>query len=325
MKDSTTTHIKTITNTYTKTFTSSLSSHSSTVIGQRIDPVDIDNDPAGTLYLYGMLIYFNSRPTKPFMSDSSVKPDAPGYKYYKALAYKGIPNVRYVLYNAGDKNILPNSCDILKEAYDEAAASDYLDHPEHYYTDDWDADYAIDTWCEREHIRQQLVWHWSDYDQEVAVSLMEKHVTHTVVDDIVQNTTYTINTVDADELPTYQRVDMDSKLALLGNKSVHLVVSLDSETIASNSSNSEWESETTTTVLPDDEYVCSGIKENAVDAEDTIAYKQSTDNVHKDVTTITNNIIYNILTFTEIDILFIIIIILLVCLSFSIYNLLINI
>lgn len=324
MGDSTTTHIKTITNTYTKTFTSS-SLSSSTIIGQRIDPVDIDNDPPGTLYLYGMLINFNSRPTKPFMSDRSVKPGESGYEYYKALAYKGIPNVRYVLYNAGEKNILPSSCDVLKEAYDEAAASDYLDHPEHYYTDDWNADYAIDAWCKWEHVRQQLVWHWSDYDQEVAVSLMEKHVTHTVVNSITQDTAYTTAVADVDdELPTYQRVDMDSKLALLGNKSVHLVVSLDSETIASNSSNSEWESETATTVLPDDEYVCSNTKENAVDAEDSIAYKQSTDNARK-VTTITNNIIYNILTFTEIDILFIIIIILLVCLSFSIYNLLINI
>lgn len=110
------------------------------------DPVR-SNDPNGTLYLYGMGVFFESGDTL-FVTNRRVLPTDVGYEYYRALAYDGIPRVEAVFVKDGGAVVPARESPLLKAHRDPSAFAALVEKE----FDDIDSDVACrkNTWRGRE-------------------------------------------------------------------------------------------------------------------------------------------------------------------------------
>lgn len=151
------------------------SATSSLTLGYATNPIE-EADPVGTLYLFGMGVCFASS-TRLFSTNRRVLPTDIGYDYYRSLAHGGIKNVSRVLYKEAVGSVV-HACDSqeLQQAYD-ASVVDRLAEEE-YADDDWEREYDLNCWRERELKRCSVDWECAK-EEEMAV---EEIVRRVVVD-----------------------------------------------------------------------------------------------------------------------------------------------
>lgn len=124
-------------------------------------------DPAGTLYFRN---YIGKMPmsTTYHKYSKRVLPTDPGYMYYRAIAFKGVPNVETVYVNEGageDGQLVVTECsqsEYMEGFYNEELAEELLytavpARPSGYANDDYDWELSWDMWAKQEQGRMKYV------------------------------------------------------------------------------------------------------------------------------------------------------------------------
>lgn len=124
-------------------------------------------DPAGTLYFRN---YVGKMPmsTTYHKYSKRVLPTDPGYMYYRAIAFKGVPNVETVYVNEGtgeDGQPVVTECsrsEYMEGFYNEELAEELLytavpARPLEYANDDYDWELSWDMWAKQEQGRMKYV------------------------------------------------------------------------------------------------------------------------------------------------------------------------
>lgn len=278
--------------------------------GTYTNPINLKSDKAGTLYLFGMLSNSTSDPKKLYIRNHSVKPSDRGYEYYQALAYRGIPNVLFVLYNADDQRIVQaSSSSVLEKAYNEVFAADYLHNPEAHRTGVEETDEDIDCWRTSEIIRQQLVWKWRDADIEEIEYVMNDCVRTSVANSFVDARS---------DMPV--RCPVPESTVSTTNTNTHAVIANISVHVSSPESKTQPSAGSAGTDNSQRAPAAQSMQDNEAHATNAGEHTALTKHVTKYVY-ITQLFECSACTLTEIDVLYVVIFILLVCLAFSIYDL----
>lgn len=134
----------------------------------------VDDDPPGTLYLFGMGVCFVSS-LRLFSTNRRVLSTDIGYDYYKKQAFKGIKNVSYILFKEDSGNIVRASeSKCLQEAYDPSVVEHLKNNK--FEDDDWEKEFSLNSWRERELKRCSVEWKWEKEEEEKWMEVIRKVV-----------------------------------------------------------------------------------------------------------------------------------------------------